>query len=96
MTADTGASAAAPAPGAAPLDHHGGTRPRGIDRVPRSLHDTGRFGRLFRHLPPLALAEEQLLAVAQQMVDTGAVAGWTATPGAGDVQGLPAGYTYLG
>ncbi len=99
MTADTGASAAVPPPGAAPLDHHGGARPRGIDRVPRSLHDTGRFGRLFRHLPPLSLTEEQLLAVAQQMVDTGPAAGsagnWSAA-GAGDVPGLPAGYTYFG
>lgn len=98
MTADSAASNASPSPRAAPLDHHGGARPRGIDRVPRSLHDTGRFGRLFRHLPPLTLTDEQLLAVAQQMIDTGdagAAGGWTATPSIGDVPALPAGYTYL-
>jgi hypothetical protein len=95
MTTDP-ASASPSTPGAAPLDHHGGPRPRGIDRVPRSLHDSGRFGRLFRQLPPLKLTEEQLQAVAQQMLDTGGAGGWNAAPGAGDVPTLPAGYTYLG
>lgn len=97
MTAETGTPAPDPTPGAAPFDHHGGPRPRGISRVPRSLHDTGRFGRLFRQLEPLVLSDEQLLAVAQQMADTGVPGGgWTSTPGTGDVPGLPAGYTYLG
>lgn len=99
MTVDAGAAAPPPTPGAAPLDHHGGPRPRGINRVPRSLHDNGRFGRLFRQLPPLKLSDEQLQAVAQQMLDTGdagAGGGWNAAPGTGDVTGLPAGYTYFG
>jgi len=71
------------------MDHHGGSRPRGIDVVPRSSTTTGRFGRMFRTLPPLAPSDAALAALAASMADAPAGA-------AGDNPDLPSGYTYLG
>lgn len=98
---------AAPAPGAAPAGEpeatvpasdHGAAPLRGLENVPRSSTETGRFGRLFRNLAPLRLDEAQLKAVADQMVDPGESggtgAGWSGTPTSGD-GGLAAGWTYF-
>jgi hypothetical protein len=76
------------------LDHHGGTLPRGIQRVPRSSTDEGRFGRLFRALPPLAPADAALQRWAAAMAPPGG----TAAPEdpAGDNPDIPSGYTYVG
>lgn len=71
------------------MDHHGGSRPRGIDTVPRSSTTTGRFGRMFRTLAPLAPSDAALAALADSMADAPAGA-------AGDNPDLPSGYTYLG
>ncbi len=73
------------------LDHHGATAPRGILRVPRSSTEEGRFGRLFRNLPPLAPSDVTLRSLAAMMSPA-------ATEGddpAGDNPDIPAGYTYV-
>jgi len=70
-----------------PLDHHGGSRPRGIDNVPRSSTDTGRFGRMFRRLPPLNPSDQTLTALADSMGQG---------PQPVDNPDIPSGYTYLG
>ncbi|HEX2699771.1 MAG TPA: heme peroxidase family protein [Acidimicrobiales bacterium] len=84
----TEATAGAPVPGAR-RDHHGGNRPRGIDVVPRSSTNTGRFGRMFRTLAPLAPPDAELAALADSMGEAPAGA-------AGDNPDIPSGYTYLG
>lgn len=71
------------------FDHHGGSRPRGIDTVPRSVSHTGRFGRMFRTLPALVSSDASLSALAASMGEAPAGA-------AGDNPDLPSGYTYLG
>jgi hypothetical protein len=72
-----------------PLDHHGGGRPRGTTFVPLSRTDVGRFGRMFRRLPPLAVTDAELARLAAGMCDTNPTA-------AGDNPDHPAGYTFLG
>jgi hypothetical protein len=73
---------------------HGAAPLRGIGNVPRSSIDTGRFGRLFRNLPPLVLDDDALLAVAQQMVEPTPSGGWGGTPAPGDAA-MAAGWTYF-
>ncbi len=91
-------SSATPAPTAA--QSHG-TAVRGMDLVPGSVLAEGRFGRLFRNLPPAAGPTEQLAALAATTVadpdprDVEPVP----TPEPPDAQEnpvIPAGYTYLG
>jgi len=71
------------------LDHHGGSRPRGLDNLPRSASFDGRYGRMFRELPAFAPSDSALKALADSMADAPAGA-------AGDNPDLPSGYTYLG
>ena len=73
------------------FDHHGSVAPRGIRRVPRSSTDEGRFGRLFRALPPLAPSDEVLRQLAALMSPAAAVP----DDPAGDNPDIPSGYTYL-
>ncbi len=70
------------------LDHHGGSRPRGLDSVPRSTSYDGRYGRMFRELPPFAPTDAALKKLADSMTD---VAGAD-----GDNPDIDSGYTYLG
>ncbi|MDQ4090296.1 MAG: heme peroxidase family protein [Actinomycetota bacterium] len=70
-----------------PFDHHGGSRLRGLENVPRSSTDIGRFGRMFRRLTPLAPSDQALTALAQSMGEG---------PESGDNPDIPSGYTYLG
>jgi hypothetical protein len=70
---------------------HGKNEPRGIKRVARSSLNEGRFGRLFRRLPPAPLLpEKQLRDLAESMRD----------PGKGgaklDNPKIPSAYTYFG
>jgi hypothetical protein len=59
-----------------------------LDNVPRSTSLEGRYGRMFRTLPPFAPDDAALTALADSMADT---------PGPdGDNPDIPAGYTYLG
>lgn len=79
---------------AEPLDHHGGTVQRGLAHVPRSSFDEGRFGRLFRTLPPFAPGDDSLKALAASMAPVAATG--EADDPAGDNPDIPSGYTYLG
>jgi Animal haem peroxidase len=70
---------------------HGKNEPRGLKGVPRSSLDEGRFGRLFRRLPPAPkLPEKQLRDLAEKMREP---------KGGGaklDNPKIPSGYTYFG
>ena len=46
-----------------------GTVPRGLGYVPRSTATNGRFGRLFRHLPPLLPDDHLLYSLAETMIE---------------------------
>lgn len=81
-----------PAGAQEPFDNHGGVPLRGMALVPRSSTDAGRFGRLFRTLPPFLPTDAALNRLAASM--TGSPAD-DADP-AGDNPDIPAGYTYLG
>jgi Animal haem peroxidase len=75
-----------------------GTEPlRGIRRVPLSPIHEGRFGRMFRRLPPApVLPHDVLTDLANQMRDDDPPTGWNGTPQPRDNPRIPAGYTYLG
>jgi hypothetical protein len=76
---------------------HGELPPRGSKRVPRSPINEGRFGRMFRRLPPLApLSNEELLALSERMREPAAPSGWDGTVQNFDNPEISAGYTYLG
>src|SRR5436305_10972995 len=70
---------------------------RGLDGVGSSPQFEGRFGRMFRTLPPARFAEQDLKSLAAAMV---AQAEATQTPeteaDAEENTGISAGYTYLG
>jgi hypothetical protein len=74
---------------AAGVTHHGATEPRGLTAVPQSPLFEGLFGRMFRTLTPLAVSNDDVLALIALMEDRTA-------PAAGDNPGIPSGYTYLG
>jgi hypothetical protein len=76
---------------------HGELPVRGAKRVPLSPINEGRFGRMFRRLPPMPpLPESELRALAEQMREPTAPSSWGGTPENLDNPGIPAGYTYLG
>jgi heme peroxidase len=70
---------------------HGKNEPRGLKGVPRSSLNEGRFGRLFRRLPPAPkLSDKQLRDLAESMREP---------KGGGaklDNPKIPSGYTYFG
>ncbi len=70
---------------------HGADLPRGLTTVPRSLFLEGRFGRLFRLLPPFEPPDDLLIGLGTAdgpMVERGSTGN--------DNPAIPAGYTYLG
>ena len=71
-----------------------GTEPRGLNVVLRSPMFEGRFGRMFRNLPPFLPDDRDLEALAKQMVEPEPKPGEDDT--AGDNPDIPAGFTYLG
>jgi hypothetical protein len=79
-----------------------GVTPRGLRNQPLSPLFEGRFGRLFRRLPPApTYSVEELNALAETMrEDSGANTGsWgqpNAQPEGGDNAAIPAAYTYFG
>lgn len=77
------------------IRHHGIVR--GLESVPSSPQFEGRFGRMFRTLPPALFTEKDLKALAGHMVATRED---TPTPEDQDDDeentGISAGYTYLG
>jgi len=78
--------------------HHGGGVPRGASQVVRSSLDHGRYGRMFRHLKPLRLGDDELAAYAESMVPHGTppASSMAAVLEPGENPDLPSGYTYLG
>jgi hypothetical protein len=67
-----------------------GRVPRGLQYVPHSQSYEGRFGRMFRKLPPLAgWSQLDLEALAKTMIDDG-------LDPEGENSSIPVGYTYLG
>lgn len=76
---------------------HGELQVRGSKRVPRSPINEGRFGRMFRRLPPLApLSNDELLALSERMREPVAASSWDGNVQQFDNPDIPAGYTYLG
>lgn len=75
-----------------PQRFHGVQPIRGLEGVPRSTLYEGRFGRMFRNLPPFAPDDADLLALAAVMTET--------EDQADDPQldnlNIPAGFTYFG
>ena len=70
-----------------------GSELRGLSAVSRSPSFEGRFGRMFRNLPPLLPDDKDLEALARQMVEPEPT-GEEDT--AGDNPDIPAGFTYFG
>jgi len=71
-----------------------GQEVRGLDAVPRSVLREGRFGRLFRNLPPLRPRDRDLEALAKEMVEP--EPGKDGEDPAGDNPDISAGFTYFG
>ncbi len=91
----TAVSGAGPAVDAMRL--HGELPVRGVTRAPLSPVNEGRFGRMFRRLPPMPpLDDPTLQALAEQMREPDSPSGWSGTAQDLDNEGIPAGYTYLG
>src|SRR5258708_12070129 len=75
---------------------HGG-QPRGSDFSPGSALFEGRFGRLFRTLPPADFDEDDLRALARIMIaDHEATPTPETKPDDEENRGISPGYTYLG
>src|SRR5438094_8626278 len=70
-----------------------GSELRGLSAVSRSPSFEGRFGCMFRNLPPLLPDDKDLEALARQMVEPEPT-GEEDT--AGDNPDIPAGFTYFG
>jgi hypothetical protein len=71
---------------------HGEMPVRGSKRVPRSPINEGRFGRMFRRLPPMPpLPNEELLALSERMREPSAPGGWDGTVQNFDNPEIPAG-----
>jgi hypothetical protein len=75
-----------------PQRFHGVLPIRGLEDVPRSALYEGRFGRMFRHLPPFAPDDADLLALGGLMAETEQQAEDPTL----DNPAIPAGFTYLG
>ena len=79
-----------------------GVEPRGLRNLPLSPLFEGRFGRLFRRLPPApTYSDEQLAELAESMREDpgGNTGSWgqpNAQPEDGDNPQIPAAYTYFG
>ena len=90
-----------------PARSHGASPQRGLERVPRSSIQRGRYGRMFRHLAPLVSSVDALKALADSMGPYPAPVPAPTPPPAragvpttavqpGENPDIAAGYTYLG
>ncbi len=70
---------------------HGADVPRGLQLAPRSVLHEGRFGRLFRNLPPLRVSDDALVALAASMLEPPDEerSGSPAEPSEGQATGYP-------
>ena len=82
--------------GARSLRFHGSEPVRGLQDVARSALSEGRFGRMFRHLPPFLPEDADLSALAATMIQDVPAGGDDNTPSPDDNPAIPAGFTYLG
>lgn len=79
--------------------HHGASELRGLSGVPASPFFVGRFGRMFRTLPPFSPSDELIDQLAAEMKEPPAA---PPSPGGADPgtpfdnPDIPAGFTYLG
>jgi len=73
--------------------HFHGSELRGLNAVSRSPLFEGRFGRMFRNLPPLLPDDKDLEELARQMVEPEPTGD---EDPAGDNPTIPAGFTYFG
>jgi hypothetical protein len=80
------------------MPQHHLTAPRGRDLAPRSVLLEGRFGRMFRTLPPFEPDDAELDRLAQLMLEGNQLpGGWQpGEPQDLDNASIPAGFTYLG
>ena len=81
------------------MPQHHLTAPRGRNLVPRSIFLEGRFGRMFRALPPFEPDDAELERLAAQLIEDDPPAeGWQPgqPPLDPDNPSIPAGFTYLG
>lgn len=69
---------------------------RGMERVPSSSTTTGRFGRMFRHLPVFEHSQASLEDLATRMVQLQEEDKPLGVPDEDENPTIPAGYTYLG
>ncbi|WP_017558376.1 peroxidase family protein [Nocardiopsis baichengensis] len=84
----TGAGDVLPQPESPTRTH--GYVPRGLGYVPESRTHEGRFGRMFRRLPPFVPGPDEIAEIAAVMADP------QPPDRARDNPDIPAGYTYLG
>src|SRR5881394_43622 len=70
---------------------------RGLMTTPTSNLTQGRFGRMFRNLPPAHWSEKKLEELAKEMIGEGPdVDNKLGEPDAEENLAIPAGFTYLG
>src|SRR5512133_173093 len=86
------------------MPQHHSTAPRGADVAPRSVFLEGRYGRMFRYLPPIEVDIEETKTLDQKLAE---IAELMLEPKDLDASGdealdeefdglIPAGFTYLG
>ena len=75
---------------------HHGEQPRGLDFPPGSTLFEGRFGRMFRTLPPAEFDEDDLKELAKRMIARREKEEDPDEVDPEENQGISAGYTYLG
>ncbi|MEJ3749595.1 heme peroxidase family protein [Actinomycetes bacterium KLBMP 9797] len=89
VTVDIAGAGAALGPPAAPERSHG-YLVRGLGHLPTSRLAEGRFGRMFRRVPPFVPTDERIAKIAETMAEA------TPPDPEGDNPAIPAGFTYLG
>lgn len=75
---------------------HGTEVLRGLQEVARSSLYEGRFGRMFRNLPPLLPDDNDLIQLANTMLEPADTADDQESASPFDNSSIPAGFTYLG
>ena len=74
--------------------HHGAAQPRGLAGVPHSELFVGRFGRMFRSLPPYEPSDALIQQLSAEMHEPPEAGGEEDSPN--DNPQIPAGFTYVG
>jgi hypothetical protein len=85
----------APKPPSTTTTQHG-VPPRGLALIPGSTFYEGRFGRMFRSLPVFEHPRDELVGIANQMLEAAEAPGADDDTDLLDNPKIPAGYTYFG